>query len=114
LIFGLLGGSFGNVFLFANYLINKEYIAQNYCVNKAKPKLKCNGKCHLKKQLKEQEKKEESSKGSIKEINEIQLVSGGEPLTLKSPLVSIITSNIGYVQKPLFGLSQSFFHPPTC
>lgn len=31
--------------------LNKEYIIKKYCVNKSKPKLKCNGKCHLSKQL---------------------------------------------------------------
>ena len=40
---------------FAGYVgyfeLNKEYIIKKYCVNKAKPKLKCNGKCHLSKKL---------------------------------------------------------------
>lgn len=30
---------------------NQEYIVANYCENRAKPALKCNGKCQLKKQL---------------------------------------------------------------
>ena len=33
------------------YELNIDYIVQNYCVNKDKPKLQCNGKCHLAKQL---------------------------------------------------------------
>jgi len=40
---------------FAGYVgyfeLNKDYIIKKYCVNKAKPKLKCNGKCHLSKKL---------------------------------------------------------------
>jgi hypothetical protein len=34
-----------------DYLINKDYIAKNLCVNKDKPKSCCKGKCHLVKQL---------------------------------------------------------------
>lgn len=33
------------------YELNVDYIIEKYCVNKSKPKLKCNGKCHLSKQL---------------------------------------------------------------
>lgn len=33
------------------YVVNYEYISKVLCINKAKPKLKCNGKCHLMKEL---------------------------------------------------------------
>jgi hypothetical protein len=37
---------------YATYFqLNLEYIIETYCVNKEKPKLKCDGKCHLSKQL---------------------------------------------------------------
>jgi autonomous glycyl radical cofactor GrcA len=39
----------------AHWKINQAAITQKYCVNKAKPALKCNGKCHLKKQLQQAE-----------------------------------------------------------
>lgn len=35
----------------AYYELNVDYIIEKYCINKSKPKLKCNGKCHLSKQL---------------------------------------------------------------
>ena len=31
--------------------LNKAYIIKEYCINKAKPELKCDGKCYLKKQI---------------------------------------------------------------
>ena len=34
-----------------DYIVNYEYITKVLCVNKAQPKLKCNGKCHLMKEL---------------------------------------------------------------
>jgi hypothetical protein len=34
-----------------DYVVNYEYISKVLCINKAKPKLQCNGKCHLMKEL---------------------------------------------------------------
>jgi len=39
------------VFPVIDYIVNYEYITKVLCVNKAKPKLQCNGKCHLMKEL---------------------------------------------------------------
>lgn len=33
--------------VYAYYTLQKQYITTTYCVNKAKPQLKCDGKCHL-------------------------------------------------------------------
>jgi len=33
------------------YAVNYDYISKVLCINKDKPKLKCNGKCHLMKEL---------------------------------------------------------------
>jgi hypothetical protein len=43
------------------YLLNKEYITAQFCINKDKPELKCNGKCHLADALAQQSEREESS-----------------------------------------------------
>jgi len=34
-----------------DYVVNYEYISTELCINKAKPKMHCNGKCHLMKEL---------------------------------------------------------------
>lgn len=36
-----------------HYQINQEEITEEFCENKEKPELECNGKCHLSKQLDE-------------------------------------------------------------
>jgi hypothetical protein len=49
---------------FLSYSLNKAYIIKEYCINKSKPDLHCDGKCYLKQQeVKEaqQEKKAASS-----------------------------------------------------
>lgn len=47
----LLLQSFGQEVLVVNYQVNKARITQLFCVNKARPRLHCNGKCYLAKQL---------------------------------------------------------------
>ena len=61
----------GKFIIYTDYIINKEYIANNLCVNKSKPILKCNGKCHLAKQLKKQDQKENKSSSSKEKIEVI-------------------------------------------
>jgi hypothetical protein len=39
--------------LVVSYQLNKARITAQYCVNKARPQLRCNGKCHLAKQLRQ-------------------------------------------------------------
>ena len=45
----------------AYYRINRDYIAENLCVNRDKPMLNCNGQCYLAKKLKAAEEKEQKS-----------------------------------------------------
>jgi hypothetical protein len=59
-----------------HYLINKDYIAKNLCINKDKPKSCCKGKCHLVKQLQKTNKnqgtdpKNTNNRVQLKELNE--------------------------------------------
>jgi hypothetical protein len=39
------------IFPVIDYAVNYDYISKVLCINKDKPKLKCNGKCHLMKEL---------------------------------------------------------------
>ena len=44
------------------YLLNKNYIAANFCENINKPALKCDGKCYLRKQINATEQKSSNQK----------------------------------------------------
>ena len=65
-----------NVGFILYYELNLDYIVANYCVNKDKPELKCNGKCYLMQhlQLKEASKKQE------KDSEKARLVEAFYPL----------------------------------
>ncbi|WP_417860831.1 hypothetical protein [Winogradskyella sediminis] len=38
-----------------NFKLNQKAITEQFCINKAKPELQCNGKCHLTKELQDTE-----------------------------------------------------------
>ena len=62
-----------------DYLLNKDYIAKNLCINKDKPKSCCKGKCHMVKQLQktnqntEKEPKNNNNRAQLKDQNEFIL-----------------------------------------
>jgi len=113
LIFGILGQSIVKLVLLSDYILNKESITLNFCENKSKPKLKCNGKCHLKKQLKEQEKQEAPTKNSDKGTNETQFCSQYDN-TIFPRLIYVSTShNWNYLNGETNNATPSIFHPPT-
>lgn len=103
---------FSRFIICADYIINKDYIAKVLCINKDKPRMRCEGKCHLKKQLDKEEKKEQSPTNPIKEKNEIQFFSESNSVSsfVAIPLVSKQISVYS------FSLSEkhtlTVFHPP--
>lgn len=59
LILLLLTQSFSSWVVVVAWKINRDYIARNLCVNRARPQLKCGGKCVLMKRLEQKEKEEQ-------------------------------------------------------
>jgi hypothetical protein len=51
LLFSLIQGS---------YELNKSFIIENFCINKDRPELKCDGKCFLAQELKKEKEKQDA------------------------------------------------------
>lgn len=51
----LLLQSFGRELLVLNFAVNQAALTAKYCVNKARPRLHCDGKCYLARQLRRAE-----------------------------------------------------------
>lgn len=43
-----------------NFTINRKYIIENFCINKDKPELKCDGKCFLMQKMNEEKERQGS------------------------------------------------------
>jgi hypothetical protein len=95
------------------YNLNKNYIAKNLCINKAKPKLHCNGKCQMMKKLAEEEKQNSSNNNTIR-IKIQELVFSNE---MNKPCLPVITyTTLSYNEEPPLlkhnAPASSIFHPP--
>ena len=60
LILTLVSTHFSKIYVFAGFELNRNYIAEQLCINKNKPELNCHGKCFLMKKLEQAEKKQEA------------------------------------------------------
>ena len=79
----LLLQTLGPEVLVLNYQLHKAEITARYCVNKARPQLRCNGKCHLAGQLRKAE--------------------GGDP---KAPLTALAKARFDVLPTAAFALPR--------
>ena len=66
LVFVTLSSGFTKLFLYMGYELNKNYITNTFCENKAKPIMQCQGKCYLTKKIKQAEQSEQKQEKSSK------------------------------------------------
>lgn len=97
------------------YKLNKDYIAQKLCVNKAKPKLHCNGKCQMMKRLAEEEKQNSTSNtNSTSKVKIPELIFSNEVKQFLLPSSDI--SVVPYNEEPSTFIRRApafpIFHPP--
>ncbi len=112
LIFGIVLQSFSTVGIYLYFQANQKYIAENLCINKARPEMKCDGKCQLCKMLKKEESKEKQLPGSIKDKNGADLYCQEFTLLNFNPLETISSINNSYFQRQYIAPSGAIFHPP--
>jgi hypothetical protein len=60
LIFTTLAANFNQLFVYAGFELNENYIVSELCINRDQPQLQCNGKCYLMQKVKQAEQKEKS------------------------------------------------------
>jgi len=96
------------------FQLNKAYIIEVFCENKAKPQLHCDGQCFLAKKLQEAEDREPETEGTRPAKQQIEipsfLVAVPNQVSFQSEEPSIelplIVSHYSYIWL------TSLFHPP--
>lgn len=108
----LLVHTFGHGFIFMHYQLNKKFIAEKLCENKAKPKMHCNGKCHLKKTLKQLvgQSKEKSSSPTLEFSQYVITASHFNPFTNSYTIKNQYP--IAQASNMCIGYTKTIFHPP--
>jgi hypothetical protein len=98
--------------ILAGYEVNKDYIAKNLCVNRAKPAMKCNGKCHMHKLMQAQEKRENKGVPGAKNIPQIVLFGFEKQAKLNNFSKTIIPAFTAYAFRITALHKAAVFHPP--
>lgn len=63
---------FGNNFITLEFYANRDFIVKNYCENRDRPSMHCNGKCQLRKKLASDDNHDkQSSERRIETRNEV-------------------------------------------
>ena len=101
--------------VYLDYEFNKEFIIKNYCVNKNRPQLHCDGKCYLAKKLKAaQERDEEKSLQNFVEKllteNFVHHISFEFEIISKAFILEV--KNYLYLSIPYPSPNLSIFQPP--
>ena len=111
LIAAFMAQSFNGTFIMINYYVNTSAFAKN-CVNKAKPKMHCNGKCQMMKKLQEEESKDQQLPAR-KFDNKIEVLYSETfscCATIPVTILNIATSP--HLETNTQDISLDFFHPP--
>jgi hypothetical protein len=97
-----------------DYNLNQAYIANNLCINKAKPKLHCNGHCQLRKKMAEDESSKEQSGSAVQKSIAYSVFSKPD---MEAPLETVPTASMQpqsfYLFPPCNAVIPAIFHPPS-
>ena len=96
----------------ADYMVNLEAY-KKACINKAKPKLQCNGKCQMLKKVKKQDGDNETS-APVPKLNQMEVVLSSKSF-FPSLNVNSANNNISYYTYTDDFSSNylgAIFHPP--
>jgi hypothetical protein len=102
--------TFSQAAMVGSYYINTAAYAKD-CINKAKPKLHCNGKCQLMKKMKQEENKD---KQNPERRNSSDEVLSSKSFFTSVQIIPVIkpTHFSSYISSFPTERSTEFFHPP--
>ena len=106
-------GLFAPFYTLVNFAIYQEEITDEFCENKDKPKLACNGKCHLSKLLANQPAEEGQELSTFPSLE--YPLGKVEPITIKDFILDCSFLRIPpYWGSSTNNLQDQIDHPPWC
>ncbi len=103
--------TFGRALVVIEYYTNTSAFAKN-CINKARPRLHCNGKCQMMKKLKEEEKKQQDQSSHKMDVKD-EVLSSKSFFTI-IPAVTVMNKQYPVLPHTCLPLNEGrgLFHPP--
>ncbi len=109
----ILTQTFSKWIILADFAINRAYITEKLCINKAKPVLQCKGKCQLSKKMISESKESQGETTTLKEKGTDALYFERPGITHITFRMSLARNLTGYLLtlpvSPVFDI----FHPPS-
>jgi hypothetical protein len=97
---------------YIDYLVRKSYIITNFCINRDKPEMGCNGKCHLNEKLSEGNKAKDNSPAPVPQkqwkISDFLLATK----VINNIMPDLSDQGFLYINNYSFQFATSVFHPP--
>ena len=106
--------TFSREVLVVDYALNQATITARFCVNKARPAMRCNGKCYFAKQLRQQQERENQLPSPLKERLEMLPVGMGSLVPPRPATYPVVTRRYRPApppHMPTLGLG-AIFRPP--
>jgi len=105
--------TFNKPFIMMDYYANTAAYAKN-CINKARPKMHCNGKCQAMKKIQEEEKKESNKEAAKMQYNTDIFYSSFSFITITPCNLQLVSSSYDYCFIAAeIKMPRSIFHPPS-
>jgi hypothetical protein len=96
----------------ADFYANQNYIATNFCINKDKPWMHCNGHCQLAQKMKEEENKDKQTSEHKSEIKTEAFCINYTSLQPKENMQGIDVHYPVLKESIFRGEKSGIFHPP--
>ena len=106
--------TFGRELLVADFALNRAAITARFCVNKARPALRCDGKCYFAKQLKKQQERENNAPSPLKERLQMLPDTAARLVPVRPPAYPVAALRyrpLPVPAVPMLGL-RGIFRPP--
>ncbi len=105
--------TFSSAFIVVDYFVNTGTFAKN-CVNRARPKMHCNGKCQMMKKIQEEEKKEQQET-ERKTDNKNETLSSASFFAILPDIFfkQVFIKYALYNDGKFINMPHIIFHPPT-
>ena len=97
---------------YIDYLVRKSYIISNFCINRDKPEMGCDGKCHLNQKLTESSRNEDKNPAPVP-LKQWKIPEFLPGIKISNDILQgFATKTFLYINNYSFQFATSVFHPP--
>lgn len=113
LVLNITGSTMMVPFIYLDFNLRRDYIADFLCINKDEPIIVCNGQCYLDNQLKKAQNQQDKEKSIVpNHFNCTFYLEPGKPHTLNVSFALKSEDQTFYQAKPGVSLTADIFRPP--